>query len=303
MARVCHPSTALFERVWESHQRYFEGFDSMKRLVVWDGFGDVRLEELNKTTDDLLNETAYREFQQRVEQNVLLMPRADHEKNKPTSTTTSTKVIRLDKHYGLRGSMNYTLHHYVDTPLVYVTQDDLSLTSYIPTAAIVKTMLQQQQQQQQDDDTKGHQRSNNPVRYVILNKRHNGGRKRLDSFYNHWEYANSTTTLAGDVISQRLVVDPATIHAPLLRTKRFSDNNHFAFKQDYLEHILPRAKKEWMDSFHQGFLSQHPEAWMRYGTHILGELHDPAKIEHLDGRDIRWCDHYEEQGDKQYDAQ
>ena len=40
-ARYCHPDLRLFKAVWESHKHYMLGFERMRKVYLFDGFGDV----------------------------------------------------------------------------------------------------------------------------------------------------------------------------------------------------------------------------------------------------------------------
>jgi hypothetical protein len=274
MARICGSSIGMFRKVWETHERYLEGFSSIQRIVVLDGFGDARLDERrrgeNRTAEEALNSTAYDEFKERLVGTYL----ADR------NQTGNIMVLELREHGGLLGSMKAALAA-VSTPIIYVTQDDLGLTHMVPTVGVVKTML-------------GALDGHNPVRFVLLNKRPNGWATRLDNFYGEWETGNSTITneeVLSGAPNKAIPLDPATIHVPLMRTKRWSDNNHFAFKDDYLNVYLENIKpgRKWVDSSHQGLLSTNPEKWPQYGAHLLGELHEEAYIYHYNGRDMKWC--------------
>lgn len=282
MARICNPSIGLVRKIWQTHEEHMEGFSSVRRIVVLDGFGDARLEEKQTNATDVLDVEKYSEFKQRLRL-FLNETTGDGHQEGPID------VIELAQHGGLVESMKVALEA-ARTPIVYVTQDDLAITHFVPTVGVVKTMMACQE-------------GRNPVRFVLLNKRRNGFATRIDDFFGAWEAGNSTITnekVLSTAPNQSITVDPASVHVPLLRTKRWSDNNHFAFKKDYLEFILPKANaaKKWVDSYIQGHLWKHPEDWIKFGTHMLGEQSENAYIYHFNGRNADLCN--ETLRDEQY---
>ena len=182
--------------------------------------------------------------------------------------------------------MNYTLHHYVDTPL---TQDDLSLTSYIATAAILKIMLQQQQQQQHNDtNTKRLKRSNNLVRCVLLNKRRDKGVGLLLQSLGIRQLDNPSRLV-------KLLFRSGWWSTPQRSTHRCSPppsdspttTTLASSKTAIWSTFCPEPRKNgWTRSTKDA-----PQGMDAYGTHILGELHDAARVKHLDGQDTQWRDH------------
>jgi hypothetical protein len=271
MARMCHPSIALFRKIWFTHEKYMDGFTRLQRIVVLDGFGDVRLDEKNKNLTDVINETDYEEFKRRLRLYLSDKNRTD---------TGKIVITELTEHGGLLGAMRSVLPM-IKTPIIYVAQDDLGITHTIPTIGVIDTML---------ECIAGR----NPARFILLNKRQNGRATRIDDFFGAWEAGNSpitNTLILNGAPNKSITVDPSSIHVPLMRTKRWSDNNHFALTNDYTHFILPeiRNAKKWVDSYHQTHLWRHPEDWYQYGTHLLGEQMEDAYIFHFSGRDPVWC--------------
>ena len=251
-----------------------EGFTQMRRIIILDGFGDVRLNEKRINVSEMLSEEGYDEFKNNLHRYL---------DEKKVLESGEIIIFEQKKHVGLLGAMK-TAMELVKTPILYIAQDDLALTHALPTSGVAKTMM-------------GCLVGRNPVRFVLLNKRPNGRAARIDSFFKSWEEGNSTitnpTVLRGSP-NQSIVVDPLSIHVPLLRTMRWSDNNHFALTQDYKDFLIPKTEtnksgKMWVDSYHQGWLWHHPEDWHKYGTHILGGMSEAAYIEHLSARDPVWC--------------
>ena len=132
--RIC-PSLALFDMVLKSHFEHMRGFAEMRKLVVFDGFGDLGMrtrEEMDAALENDHNGTELRKYEhhkEAVKQFLLSSP-----------LYKDVAVMALPRWGGLLRGVHIALEKAVRTPYVYITQDDTDVLPTVDARAIVASM-------------------------------------------------------------------------------------------------------------------------------------------------------------------
>ena len=272
-ARYCHPHLDLMQAVWDSHEKYMRGFESMPVLFALDGFGDVgynrvkmRKAAVAAAHNISLQDEKYVEFKRRLREKY---PRA--------------QFMALEENVGQRELVKRAIAR-VKTPIVYVAQDDFGLVKPVDAESIAVTMI---------NSGLGY----NNVRYILLAKRYGGANKRHYKFYG----PNMQAPAANAPLSREdelkvypdrepPLFDTSSVCLPEYSRKVgfYSDNNHFALTELYSKYLLPRASKaKFLEDIHTNPALKQARLWGRYyGTH---QYATHQVLDHLDGRDLKWC--------------
>jgi len=300
-ARYCNPNLQLFQKVWRSHILHMPLFESMPKLLAFDGFGDsgavtnnMQISKANHARGSgvELNPEAYQVFQQ------ILLDWLTMEQNQ-----TRVTVQRMENNLGPVKMISKVLPT-VSTPCIYLAQDDFALNEHVDAKKVVRTML---------NAAMGY----NNVRYILLAKAYvarwpttfylsNGGRAsgispNATAPFTRDEvaklYPNSNNTNNNQTSEQQSRLHAYDFSSVCLREHYthkvgfFSDNNHFALTELYTKYLLPlnhQRGNTFVEDAHQKNAMYHPEDWARYyGSHqykVGAEV-----LLHLDGRDLKWC--------------